>query len=92
MSLVVSKGPLPTFTVPTLSYISGISNSETTTRGYIADVFRTNAPSLSYAIVAGNYSKGCGDIHEINPGEGSTVNSGQTVTVYIQAQSTCSGD
>ncbi len=88
ISLVVSKGVDPSTLPVDVPYVSYISNSITSSnlqdyKDEISSVFYNAAPTLKLSFATTSDGIGCGAVRSVNPGQGTTVNGGTTVTVTL---------
>lgn len=88
ISLVISKGQDPATLPTTVPYVSDIPESITSTnlqtyKDAIASRFSSAAPTLNLAFATTSDGTSCGMVRSVNPGQGSTVNGGTTVTVTL---------
>jgi len=86
IKITISKGPvvIKMIQVPQISYITGLSNSASTSASYVQTAFAQNAPGLTPNIIYGGYDKSCGNIHDVDPDEGVSLPEGSVVNVYIE--------
>lgn len=88
MSIVVSKGQDPATLPTTVPYISDIPESINSSnladyQNAIRARFSSAAPTLNLTFATTSDNTSCGMVRSVNPGQGTTVNGGTTVTVTL---------